>query len=102
MEFTELPLFEKHIYEYLNDDEYCAFQWYLSQNPEAGDVIPGGGGIRKIRWGAKSKGKRGGIRVIYYYYSKKSEITLMLVYSKNEMGSISKETLKYLRKELPK
>lgn len=102
MEFTELPLFEKRIYDYFDDDEYSAFQWYLAQHPNAGDVISGGGGIRKVRWNTKGKGKRGGVRIIYYHYAKNHEITLMLIYRKNEMGNISPEMMKRLRKELPK
>jgi mRNA-degrading endonuclease RelE of RelBE toxin-antitoxin system len=102
MEFTELPLFEKHLYDYLDDDEYGAFQWYLAQHPDSGDVIPAGGGIRKVRWSAKGKGKRGGVRIIYYHYTKNAEIILMLIYDKNEMSDISPEMLKRLRKELPK
>lgn len=102
MEFTELPLFEKYIYDYLNDDEYAAFQWDIAQHPDAGNLIKGGGGIRKIRWTAKGKGKRGGVRIIYYHYVSRCEIILMLIYVKNEMNDISPETLKHLRKELPK
>lgn len=100
--FVELPLFEKDVYDYLDDDEYGAFQWHLRQHPDSGDVIQSGGGIRKIRWSAKGKGKSGGVRIIYYHYAKNSEITLMLIYGKNEMGNISPEMLKRLRKELPK
>lgn len=102
MKFIELPLFEKHIYDYLDDDVYANFQWYLAQYPETGDLIPGGGGIRKIRWSAKGKGKSGGVRVIYYHYVKNAEITLMLIYSKNEMCNISAAMLRRLRQELPK
>lgn len=102
MQFTELPLFEKYVYDYLNDDEYAAFQWDIAQHPNAGNLIKGGGGIRKIRWMTKGKGKRGGVRIIYYHYVSRCEIILMLIYGKNEMNDISPETLKYLRKELPK
>jgi len=98
MQFTELPLFEKHVYSYLDDDEYGAFQWYLAQNPDAGYIIPAGGGIRKIRWNAKGKGKSGGVRIIYYHYNKNAEVILMLIYGKNEMSNISAEILKRLRK----
>ena len=102
MQFIELPIFEKYLHEHMNDDEYSALQWYLAQYPETGVLIKGGGGIRKMRWGMKGKGKRGSARIIYYYYAKCSEIFLMLIYSKNEMSDISAEMLKRLRKELPK
>lgn len=69
MEFVEAPTFTAHLAEYLVDDEYRALQAFLAADPEAGDVIPGTGGFRKLRWAdpARGKGKRGGLRVIYYY-----------------------------------
>jgi mRNA-degrading endonuclease RelE of RelBE toxin-antitoxin system len=98
--FIESPLFTKYVYDYLNDDEYASFQSYLAHNPEKGDLIRGGGGLRKIRCAAKGKGKSGGARVIYYYI-KNSEIRLVMIYPKNELENISEQTLKILRKELP-
>ena len=65
-EFIESSVFAKYVYDYLTDEEYSAAQWYLSQHVEAGDLIPGSGGCRKMRWGVADKGKRGGVRVIYY------------------------------------
>ncbi|MFC1845134.1 transcriptional regulator [Thermodesulfobacteriota bacterium] len=66
--FNEAPIFSKRIYEYLNEDEYTALQWTLVFRPETGGkVIPGSGGLRKIRWSAKGHGKRGGTRIIYYF-----------------------------------
>jgi hypothetical protein len=67
--FFETPLFTRLLPEYLNDDSYRALQRTLLENPELGDVMPGTGGFRKIRWEdpRRGKGKRGGLRVIYYY-----------------------------------
>ncbi len=67
MEFIETSIFTKLIYTYLSDDEYVALQSHLLKYPEAGQVIPGSGGVRKLRWAISGRGKRGGARVIYYY-----------------------------------
>jgi mRNA-degrading endonuclease RelE of RelBE toxin-antitoxin system len=67
MQFIESPIFTKIIHDYLSDDEYSALQWSLSTNPEAGQLIPKSGGLRKIRWAKEGTGKRGGLRIIYYY-----------------------------------
>ena len=64
--FVETPLFTRLVGDYLDDDEYRALQRALAAHPEAGAVIPGSGGVRKIRWGAESRGKRGGVRIIYF------------------------------------
>jgi hypothetical protein len=63
--FVETKLFTRLVQEYLSDDEYRALQQALLQDPEAGAVIPGAGGARKLRWGMAGRGKRGGLRVIY-------------------------------------
>lgn len=84
----------------MNDDEYATFQWYLFNNPEKGDLIPRSGGLRKIRWHGKGKGKRGGFRIIYYYKSNNGEIWLLTIYAKNEIDNISDHMLKEFRKEI--
>jgi hypothetical protein len=68
MQFIETSVFTKRIAEMLTDDEYHALQETLIQNPKAGPLIPGGKGLRKYRWAASGKGKRGGVRIIYYLY----------------------------------
>jgi hypothetical protein len=68
--FVETKLFTRLVQEYLSDDEYGALQQMLVANPQAGDVIPGAGGVRKVRWSVAGGGKRGGIRVIYYLRSR--------------------------------
>jgi hypothetical protein len=68
MQFIETSVFTKRIAEMLTDDEYHALQETLIQNPKAGPLIPGGNGLRKYRWAASGKGKRGGVRIIYYLY----------------------------------
>ena len=69
-------------------------------HPQSGDLIPGGGGLRKLRWQAKGKGKRGGGRVIYYFVGKRDEIWLLSIFAKNELTDIPKEILAQLRKEI--
>ena len=100
MEYIESPLFSKLVGLYLNDDEYSAFQWDLSLHPEKGDMIPGSGGLRKIRWAGKGRGKRGGVRIIYYYRNKEGQIWLLTIYAKNEDENIPVSILKRIKEEL--
>jgi hypothetical protein len=91
VEFIETPTFTALIAEYLEDDEYRALQSLLASDPEAGNVIQGTGGFRKLRWAdrRRGKGKRGGLRVIYYYLSADAQIWLMTLYDKDEMADLS-------------
>ena len=70
----------------------------LVLRPDAGNLIPGGGGLRKIRWGAKGRGKRGGVRVIYYWAVKQDRILMLMMYAKNEQDNLTAEQLKVLRR----
>lgn len=100
MEYIESPLFSKLINSYLEDEEYAAFQWDLALHPEKGDVIPGSGGLRKVRWAGKGRGKRGGVRVIYYYKNREGQIWLLTIYAKNEDENIPVSILKKIKEEL--
>jgi hypothetical protein len=100
MEFIEASAFTKHVYKYLSEDEYLGLQSYLLQNPEAGKVVPGSGGIRKVRWAIAGKGKRGGVRVIYFFKRQDDEIWLLTIYSKNEEGNIPSHILLQIVKEI--
>ncbi len=100
MEFIEAPLFSKLVKNYLDDDEYSALQWTLTLRPESGTVIPKSGGVRKLRWPGKGKGKRSGLRVIYYWKTKANEIWFLTIYAKNEAENIPPETLRELRREI--
>ena len=104
LEFFETQVFTRRVSELLTDDEYAALQGALVVNPEAGDLIPGTGGLRKIRWqeSRRRKGKRGGVRVIYYWYTAEGAIYMLLAYSKGEKDDLSaaeKRTLKRLVEE---
>ncbi len=91
MEFIEAPLFTQLLPDFLTDDEYRDLQQTLSRDPGAGDVIPGTGGFRKLRWAdtRRSKGKRGGLRVIYYSLLADSQIWLMTIYDKDAARDLS-------------
>jgi len=91
-EFIEAPAFSRYREDYLDDDELLEVQLTLIANPDAGDLIPDAGGLRKVRWSDKrrSKGKRGGLRIIYYAFLSENEIWLMTLYSKDEMDDLTK------------
>jgi mRNA-degrading endonuclease RelE of RelBE toxin-antitoxin system len=97
MVFIETPVFTKRILEVLPDDEYKELQQEIAENPKKGNLIPGGGGLRKIRWSASGKGKRGGARVIYHWFVSDSIVLLLFVFKKNEHTDISKKQIKVLR-----
>ncbi len=100
IEFIESSRFAKQLSHYLSEEEFNALQQALIKNPEAGDVIKGSGGIRKMRWGGKGKGKRGGYRIIYYYRSKLGQIYLLTLYAKNEMEDLTATQLKTIAEEI--
>jgi mRNA-degrading endonuclease RelE of RelBE toxin-antitoxin system len=100
MEFIEATAFTKYVYDYLSDDEYKGLQNYLLQYPEAGKVVPGSGGVRKIRWRMAGKGKSSGVRVIYYFKKQDDEIWLLTIYSKNEVENIPAHVLREIAKEI--
>ncbi|HTX79977.1 MAG TPA: type II toxin-antitoxin system RelE/ParE family toxin [Longilinea sp.] len=100
MEFIEATAFTKYIYEYLSEDEYLGLQSFLLQYPESGKVVPGSGGVRKVRWAMSGRGKSGGVRVIYYFRAQNNEIWLLTIYSKNEMENIPVHILRQIAKEI--
>ena len=97
--FVELPAFAKYRPEYLDDEGFRDLQNSLMANPEAGDVIEGTGGLRKIRHAdlRRGKGKRGGLRVIYYWWDGKRQFWLFTLYDKDEMDDLSAKERKALR-----
>jgi hypothetical protein len=97
MVIIETSIFTKQISTLLSDEEYRAFQNVLVAMPDSGDIIQGSGGIRKIRWGANGRGKRGGARVIYYWAANNGQIFMLYAYAKNERDDLTKEQLAMLR-----
>jgi len=101
--FVELPPFERYRANYLDDDAFRQLQKLLMLNPEAGALIPGTGGLRKLRFAdeRRGKGKRGGLRVIYYWWDAGLQFWLFTVYDKDERSDLTKaqrETLKQMIK----
>jgi len=98
--FIETSIFTKLIGKYLTDDEYADLQSFLLKYPKAGSVIRRTGGVRKLRWKIKGRGKRGGIRVIYYFKVSEHEIWMLTVYGKSERESIPSHVLKKIAEEI--
>ena len=98
--FIETQLFSRLVQRYLTDENYAQLQDELIQNPEAGTVIRGSGGVRKLRWAATDRGKRGGYRVIYFVRRPKGIFWMLTIYPKSETASISGHILKQIREEL--
>jgi mRNA-degrading endonuclease RelE of RelBE toxin-antitoxin system len=98
--FIETQLFTKLVLRYLTDEEYGALQESLMGDPDAGPVVPGSGGIRKIRWAAQGRGKRGGYRIIYYVRRTHGVIWMLTMYPKNVAENIPAHVLRQIRKEV--
>jgi mRNA-degrading endonuclease RelE of RelBE toxin-antitoxin system len=97
MLIVETPVFTKRVLEILTDDEYRELQYFLVQYPDAGGIIPGSHGLRKLRWTISGKGKRGGTRIIYYWLRPRDTILMLFVFKKNERSDLSKDQVKTLR-----
>jgi hypothetical protein len=98
--FIETKLFTRLVGEYLSDDEYRELQNALIGNPDAGDIVPGSGGVRKLRWRAAGRGKRGGYRVIYFAKVAQRVIWMLTMYPKNVAENIPAHVLRQIRKEV--
>ena len=96
MEFVETSIFTQRITKLLTDDEYYDLQAVLAEHPKAGDVILGAGGLRKLRWRAAGRGKRGGLRIIYYCWSE-DRLYMIFAYDTAAQGDLTPEQLKTLR-----
>ena len=98
MHIIETPIFTKQLLALLTDEEYRLLQLSLLQRPDAGNVIPGGGGLRKLRWSLEGRGKSGGVRLIYYWFTARGAILLLFMYPKNVQENLTKDQLKQLKK----
>ena len=82
---------------YLDDDEYAELQQFMMERPEAGNLVPGSGGVRKLRWKRKGMGKRGGLRVIYYVRYRPNELWMLNLYAKAKQENVPAHVLKQLK-----
>ena len=98
MVFIETPIFTADVCALLDDEEYAALQLHLVARPNAGAVIAGTGGLRKIRWAAARRGKRDGTRVIYYHVDAQSQIRMILIYRKGIKDDLTPKEKTVLRK----
>lgn len=96
MVFKETTIFTKQVKQLLDAESYRLLQLKLVADPEAGALIPGTGGLRKIRWQGSGRGKRGGIRAIYYWATKNDVLLMLLAYPKNERDDLSPKQKKVL------
>ena len=89
MAVVETPSFLREAAAALDEAERLDLIWFLAANPESGDVMTGTGGSRKLRWRAAGRGKRGGVRVIYYYHNETIPLFLLSVLAKNEKANLT-------------
>ena len=97
MVIVETSVFSRLIQELMSDEDYRALQEALITRPESGDIIKGSGGLRKIRWKLEGQGKRGGIRVIYYWVTADDQIRMLYVYRKSKQADLTADQLATLK-----
>jgi len=95
--FIESAVFERVCALYLDDDEYAELQQFMMERPEAGILVPGSGGVRKLRWKRKGMGKRGGLRVIYYVRYRPNEFWMLNLYAKAKQENVPAHILRQLK-----
>lgn len=98
MVIVETSVFTKQVLTLLADDDYRKLQVVLANRPNAGALIKGSGGLRKIRWAPTGMGKSGGVRVIYYWAVAPERLLMLFMYPKNERGDLTPEQVKILKK----
>ena len=101
MLFVETAVFTRRVKELLEDDELAAFQAWLATRPRTGVVIQDTGGLRKVRWSCRGRGKSGGVRVIYFHFDERDQIALLLIYDKTETDDLTPDQKKQLRQYGP-
>ena len=102
MQFIETSVFTRQVTSLLADDEYSQLQMALFARPDMGAIIPDSGGLRKIRWSISDRGKRSGVRVIYYWVVSQDQILMLFMYPKSEQGDLTPKQLKILREIVEK
>ena len=97
MVIVETTLFTRQVQDLLFEETYRDLQIEIVKRPNAGVLIPGGGGLRKLRWGYQGQGKRGGLRIIYYWAVQQDQLLMLLIYPKNVQDNLSPSQLRTLR-----
>lgn len=95
---SEMPMFSNDAERIFSENEYSDLVVFLANHPDAGEVIPGTGGVRKVRWPAKGQGKRGGARVIYYFRDLNMPVYLLAAYAKGEKLNLTAGEKKAMRR----
>lgn len=98
MVIIETSIFSRQVQALLSDEEYRQLQKALVLHPDMGSIIPGSGGLRKTRWYFAGRGKRGGVRVVYYWAVVDNKILMLFMYAKNEQDDLNPDQLKVLRR----
>lgn len=98
--FVETRLFTRLVTEFFSDEEYTRIQLELMKDPVAGQVIRGSGGVRKLRWAAHDRGKRGGFRIVYFVRHPDAIFWMLTLYPKNVLDTIPGQVLKKIRMEI--
>lgn len=98
MVIVETSVFTRHVLDLLTAEEYRKVQAALVNRPNLGSVIEGSGGLRKLRWGVHGRGKRGGVRIIYYWAAEQERLLMLFVYAKTVRDDLTPTQLKILRK----
>jgi hypothetical protein len=102
MEFIETSIFTRQVTALLSDEEYSQLQIALSAHPDMGVIIPHSSGLRKVRWSMIGRGKRGGVRAIYYWVVANEQILMLFMYPKSEKDDLTPQQLKVLREIVEK
>jgi mRNA-degrading endonuclease RelE of RelBE toxin-antitoxin system len=97
MVFIETSIFTRQVLDLLTDEEYRELQKVLANRPDAGPLIVGSGGLRKIRWAKQGRGKRGGVRIIYYWAVSPEQILMLFMYPKGERDDLTPAQIKMLK-----
>jgi mRNA-degrading endonuclease RelE of RelBE toxin-antitoxin system len=100
MVFIESQIFSRLVFRYLSEEEYVGLQQHLAAHPDAGALMRGSGGARKIRWRSEGRGKSGGVRVIYYWFTADEQILLLTIYAKSEQGNLTAADLKLISQRI--
>ena len=98
MRFVETPVFTASVRGVLTDEAYRALQVALLLRPQQGALIPGSGGLRKVRWAGSGRGKRGGVRILYYWHPSEETFYMLVAYAKNVQADLTAAQLKVLRR----